>query len=819
MINTGYPDKAALITKDEQVTYTGLLQNIQRFALSFSDKHTEKVAILASNRVEWVYAFYAAFLNNSSVVPIDAGSSKEDIAYILEDCKPELIFAGHEQQELLQQALSISSFKPECRIFEEVQLPQLQNTALPEFHNRPEQLAVIIYTSGTTGTPKGVMLSFANLAANIKGVSEDIKIFTPERQVLVLLPLHHIFPLAGSLMAPLKAGGTVVMAPSMQAADILETLKNNKVNIMIGVPRLYELLYKSIRAKIQASFAGRMLFKIVSGLHARGLAKKLFHKVHEGLGGHLEILVAGGAALNPEVGNFFHILGFEVLEGFGMTEAAPMITFTRPGRVVIGSAGEALPGLQMEIRDGEVVAKGPNVMMGYYNRPEETAETLRDGWLYTGDLGTIDSKGYLRITGRKKEILVLPNGKNISPVELETKFIHYAAFVKEVAVFMHQEMLHAIIVIDKEKLPAEALADTRQYFRDVVFPAYNKDVSSYKRITQFTLTETDLPRTKLSKIQRFKLSESLTATQVLKKKEPIPASEAFKDIHAWLVDLTGKPIAPSDHLEYDVALDSLGRISLIDMISRNFGVNIAEQEYKNYPTLEKLAEYVSQHQKWEKHQEVSWSEILKEKVHLKLPTTWPTINLMKNAALSFFKIYFRFSSQGIKNLPEGPCIIAPNHQSFFDGLFVASFLKRKTMNKTYFFAKEKHLNTHLLKFMANRNNVIIVDTSKDLKESIQKMAEVLKKGMKIIVFPEGTRTSDGALGEFKRTFAILSKELEVPVVPVVIDGAFRALPRGAIFPRPFARIKVSFLTPVYPQNYTYDSLKNKIYQIIRNKLG
>jgi len=150
---------------------------------------------------------------------------------------------------------------------------------------------------------------------------------------------------------------------------------------------------------------------------------------------------------------------------------------------------------------------------------------------------------------------------------------------------------------------------------------------------------------------------------------------------------------------------------------------------------------------------------------------------------TFFKLYFRFNGEGVENIPVGPCIIAPNHQSFFDGLFVAAFLKRKIMRKTYFYAKRKHVNNKFLRFLANTNNVIVMDTNKDLLESIQKLAEVLKNGRNIIIFPEGTRTTTGEVGEFKKTFAILSTELNIPVVPVAIEGAFDALPHGSKFPK------------------------------------
>jgi len=241
------------------------------------------------------------------------------------------------------------------------------------------------------------------------------------------------------------------MSPSMQSSDLLETLKNNRVNIMIGVPRLYDLLYKGLKTKIYASFVGKTVFNIVKALHSKKIAKKVLKKVHDGFGGNLEFMVSGGAALNKETGSFFKALGFEVLEGYGMTEAAPMITFTRPGKVKIGSPGHTLPGLKVEIRDEEICAKGDNIMKGYYNRPEETAEVLKDGWLFTGDLGRFDKKGYLHITGRKKEIIVLPNGKNINPVELEIK-LEKIDYINEAGVFLKDDKLHAVILPDYDEL-------------------------------------------------------------------------------------------------------------------------------------------------------------------------------------------------------------------------------------------------------------------------------------------------------------------------------------------------------------------------------
>jgi long-chain acyl-CoA synthetase len=190
---------------------------------------------------------------------------------------------------------------------------------------------------------------------------------------------------------------------------------------------------------------------------------------------------------------------------------------------------------------------------------------------------------------------------------------------------------------------------------------------------------------------------------------------------------------------------------------------------------------------------------------------------MKNAAKILLKLYFRLKGEGVENLPDGPFILAPNHQSFFDGLFVAVFLKNKLMKRTYFYAKEKHLRNKIVRFIADKNNVIVMDLS-DLKTSLQKMAVVLKRGKNIIIFPEGTRTENGEIGDFKKTFAILSRELNVPIVPVAINGAYDALPRGTHFPKPWKKINVKFLQPVSPENHSYESLKEFVQRKVSEQL-
>lgn len=819
MINFENKEKFAVITKDKSYSYTELLNLIDSYSKLFSNQNFERIAIYSENRIDWIAAFYAGWRNDCEVVPIDYLASTEDISFIINDCKPDLIFISSELKRKVDEISSQLTFTPNISYFGELELPQPGQDLEWEQPKDLDKTAAIIYTSGTTGSPKGVMLSYKNLIANIRGVTKEVEIYNSERQVLMLLPLHHIFPLAGTMIIPLYVGSSIAMSPSMQSNDLLETLRNNQVAIMIGVPRLYELIYKGVWAKISASFVAKTLYKLVKSLKSKKLALKIFKKVHVNFGGHLKFLVSGGAALPEHIGELFQTLGFDVLEGFGMTEAAPMITFTRPGKVRIGSPGQPLPSIQMEIRDGEIVAKGENIMKGYLNSPKETSEVLKDGWLYTGDLGRIDKDGYLFITGRKKDIIILSNGKNINPVELETKFEKVHDCVKEAGVFLHNNQLHIAILPDFEALAEQHVTDMDDYFKHQIIPAFNDKQSSYKRIMKFAIVNSELPRTRLGKIQRFKLADHAKNATAKSGTFNFKETIYYLSVKNYIESQIDFDVKPNHHIEFDIGLDSLTKMGLANHIEKTFGVKMDEKRLITFPTLSDMADYIKEKKQWFRQETTSWGETLKEKVDIKLPKSWFTHNFFKNTAKFSFKLYFRFRGEGMQNIPDGPCIIAPNHQSFIDGLFVASFLKRKVFKQTYFYAKKKHVNNGFLRFLARTNNVIVMDIEGELKESIQKMAAALKEGKKVIIFPEGTRTTNGKLGEFKKTFAILSTELDVPVVPVAIIGADRALPVGAKIPRPWVKVRVKFLEPIPPQGRTPEALTEDVYNEIKHVLA
>lgn len=496
-----------------------------------------------------------------------------------------------------------------------------------------------------------------------------------------------------------------------------------------------------------------------------------------------------------------------------------MITFTRPGRVHIGSAGTALSCTTLAFRDGEILARGENIMQGYWQRPEETAEVLREGWLHTGDLGHIDEQGRLFITGRKKEIIVLPSGKNINPALIEQELEHRFPAIAEVAVLYHDDLLQAVIRPNLTIVREQGIARMEDYFRWQVLDAYNQGASPAHHLHRLTLIDEELPRTRLAKLRRFQLPDLVRARAERIPQGPQPEGEEYRIIHQFLENHTCRSIAADDHLEIDAALDSLDKVSLLVFISKTFGVEISEDKLMNVPTLRRLSAYIAERKQRIEVELINWREIVRQRVDSSLPRTWCTINLFKHAGRLLFSLYFRFTAVGREHIPETPCILAANHQSFLDGLLVAAGLNSEMMRRTFFYAKAKHLSHSWLRFLADRNNVVVMDIHADVRQSIQKVATLLQNGKNVLIFPEGTRTANGTLGEFKKTFAILAKELEVPVVPVTIRGAFEALPTGSLLPRPFRRVSVHFQPPVHPAGHSYDSLCDLVREQVRARLG
>ncbi len=812
----------AIIAGERNITFSELLQRITLYSQKSPKKAGERTLIFAENREGWIYAFYSIWANHGIAVPVDATSTVSDVAYIINDCQPLAVWTTRSKLEVIKAAMKEAGKTLDIHLIEEYETIETHE-AKAEIKYKEEDTALIIYTSGTTGSPKGVMLSFLNILVNIRAVSEEVPIFNTERRTLILLPLHHVLPLVGTVVMPLYVGGGVAICPSMSGPDIMDTLQRGQIAIMVGVPRLWQTLYAGIKKKIDASALTRGLFSLCASVNNVAFSRFIFKTVHKKMGGHIKYFVSGGAALDREIALGLQTLGLELLEGYGMTEAAPMIAFTRPGDLVPKCVGMPLTAMEVKIVNGEVCAKGPNVMQGYYNRPHETAAVIdKDGFLHTGDLGHLDDKGRLYLTGRSKEIIVLSNGKNVQPNEIEYKLEKYTERVKEAAVVQDGDMLRAIIVPQEEwakNLTDEEVEETLK--REVLEP-YNLTVTNYKKLMSLFVYRGDLPRTKLEKLQRFKLKDILSNGTPVSHEEPQveePTFEEYFILKTYIEEEKGIQLKPTDHIETDLAFDSLDMVAMQGFIEQTFGTTVKASDMPGYKNIQALAEHVAYSKTRMEVKIEDWHEFLTaDSSNLKLPHGNIGMPLLLKSSSPFFKVYNRLKITGTENIPaNGPVIIAPNHQSYLDGALLSIGLPMNILKNSYFYATEDHVQGSFLKASANHSNIILMERG-NLRDSILKLAEVLKQGKNVIIFPEGSRSRTGRLTDFKKTFAILARELQVPILPVCIKGAFEALPRSKRFITPH-KIEVDYLKPITPDsNRSYDEITKQVKEAINTKL-
>ena len=814
---------AAIIAGNREIGYGQMLQKISLFARHTPQGKQARTILFCENREGWIYAFFAIWAQGGTAVPVDAGSTPHDVAYILGDSNPSGIWTSAKLLPVVEKAMKMSGVElPVCLIDDyELAEPQGEKATI---QREEEETALIIYTSGTTGNPKGVMLSFANLYANIHAVSEEVPIFAPHRRTMILLPLHHILPLLGSMAAPILIGAGVAICPSMSGPDIMDTLCRGKVGIIIGVPRLWQTLYQGIKKKIDAHLATRLLFALCAKVGSKKLSRTIFASVHKKMGGHLDYCVSGGAALDREIGNGLRTLGLDVLEGYGMTEAAPMISFTRPNDIIPGCCGKLLPIVECKIVEGELWARGRNIMQGYYGKPKETAEAVdADGFLHTGDLARFDEEGRLYITGRSKEIIVLSNGKNVQPAEIEFKLEKYSKRVKEAAVVQDGDLLRSIIVPQPEWAAHLTEDEVETALKREVLEPYNRTVANYKKVMSIFVYRGDLPRTKLDKLQRFKLKDILASGAHRPQQESQieePQTEEYRLVKAFLEEEKKVKVKPNQHLETDLALDSLDKIGLQSFIENTFGAEVKVEQMASFADVAALCEHIAHCKTRITVDNTDWCKLIHEDSSRQpLPHTSWLYQAIARLLGGVHRLYNRLEVKGCSHIPaKGPFILAPNHQSYIDSPLVLAGLDNRTLNECYFYATEDHVKGRFMRGLSSRCNVILMER-RNLKNSILKMAEVLKQGKNIVIFPEGTRSRNGQVAPFKKTFAILSKELQVPVVPVCIKGAYESLPRGSHLPKP-CKVTVEYLPPIMPQaTQGYDEIAASVRTAIQNKLN
>ena len=418
------------------------------------------------------------------------------------------------------------------------------------------------------------------------------------------------------------------------------------------------------------------------------------------------------------------------------------------------------------------------------------------------------------------QYLILKNRFQFSREKhLEYKLDKYTQYVKESAVLQDGDTLRAIIV-PQQNICEQSDEEIENLLKQHILQPYNETVAPYKRIMNLSVYRGELPRTRLDKLQRFKLPLLLNKTNTTKTAATFvePTFPEYQIIKNYISKEKNVSVRPTDHLETDLALDSLDKISFQAFIESTFGLEMDQKRLLAFNNVTELAEYVADFKSFIEQEDIDWNAIINHNSNgVKLPATWATGVVITKIFKSLSKAYFHLKATGLENIPKDtPVIFASNHQSYFDGMFVMAYLNKAIIRKTYFYAKDEHVKNWFVKFLASKHNVIVMNSS-NIKISIMKLSKVLKQGKNIIIFPEGTRTYDGNLNEFKKTFAILSKELNIPIVPIHISGAYEAFSRKTKIPHR-KPVTIEYLPAYIPrEEESYDEIARNIQQTIAQR--
>ncbi len=478
---------------------------ISYYQKELKTQEEDRVVIFSENSPYFIGAYFATIFKGSIAVPLDSFLSSLELFRILRDCQPKTVFTSKNNLEVTKEAIKNLGYKPQVIVLEDIKENFSTNITLVD--RSINETMQILYTSGTTGNPKGVMLTFKNILSNIYGI-EETKIIRSSDKIIVILPYFHAYPLMTTLILPFTFGIKSFQIEYLTSKNILSTLKEVQITILTGVPKLFQLFLSGIYKKIEDNEVKKITFSFFKGitktLDFKILKKIFFKKLHEEFAPFIRYFISGGAKLPLEVAQDFYNLGYIILEGYGLTETSPVISFNRPNKFKFGSVGLPIKHCKIKIdKDGEVLVKGPNVMKGYFNKIEETQAVFTEkGYFKTGDLGKVDEKGFLYITGRKKELIVLDTGKKIFPEDIENRILK-SPFIEECALLYLDGKL---ILIVKPYEEFYDYPDLEKLLKNEIFKN-SKTLQSWQKPKEVKVTFENLPRTRIGKLRRFLLQD------------------------------------------------------------------------------------------------------------------------------------------------------------------------------------------------------------------------------------------------------------------------------------------------------------------------
>ena len=784
------PDKVALqmVTEGgwERYTYAETYNFTLQAAYDLWQKGIEegcRVVLVSENQPEWCISYLAVSQLGATVVPIDAQTPTKEILSIAEFTEAKSILAS----ESVIRNSEIGFAKSQVPVLNINQFKHIANSVgnspenFPIVKISPDSVASIIFTMGTTVDPKGAMLTHGGFISNVKAVAKALPPTDSER-ILSALPLYHALSFSCSLLMALYSGTTATYVNALRPTTLLKTMREDKTTAFIGVPRLFQMLQSTIERQAMREETSGNCFE---------------EKARNVMGGNIRILVSGGAALADNIYDGFQKFGLTLYQGYGMTETAPVLSVNPYKNSRRGSVGLPVEGVEFHIDNpdkdgmGEIVAKGPSNMKGYFKNPVATNKTIRNGWLYTGDLGYIDDGGFLYITGHCKDVIVPASGKNIYPVELETLYRDHPA-IAEICVM-------GIPYQDKSDTDIYAIIVPKQNSRTVEAEIHDhlqktaKCLPSYQQFHKSHFFYDALPKTEEDKIDRKRVKDMLlqhladVETSIEDSVETKPNTVIPEEILTRLAQLARMPtnrINLDSHLVVDLGLDSLTRLDLLMLLESRIGQTIPDGILANLQTVKDVVQLSQTFDATSEQSFVDTDKTLK----LRREPHWYA-RLFRAGIRSLYQGMFSFKVFGLENIPKDePYIITPNHTSHLDTLTVITALGKESHRLWTLAARDYWFGKRFQGWFAhNCMNALPIERDGDFAQFMQdlRMANnVLEQNNGVLIFPEGTRSLDGNLQPFKPgILSLLVYGQQVPIIPTYIQGAYEVLPKGKNFPR------------------------------------
>ena len=801
------PDRVALQMANEgeweQYTYSetyALSREVAWQLWQSGLRQEDRVVLVSENQPEWCIAYLAAVQIGAAVVPLDAQTPTREILAITEFTDAKLILVSESVLEQSGEMLSaagrgLHNINENCEIVgattevgrtSSVEIP----ADFPDVAVTPDTVASIIFTMGTTVEAKGAMLTHGGFMSNVQAVAKALPPTDTER-ILSALPLYHALSFSCSLLMALYSGTTATYVNALRPTTLLRTMREAKTTAFIGVPRLFQMLQGTIeRQAARTDTPGNTLAE----------------KAQAVMGGEIRVLVSGGASLADAIYDGFQKFGMTLYQGYGMTETAPVLSVNPYLKSRQGSVGPAVEGVKLRIDTpdsdgiGEIIAKGPSTMKGYYQNPDATEKAIRDGWLYTGDLGYMDADGYLYLTGHCKDIIVPASGKNVYPVELEALYRESPAISEICVVGIPYEdgsdtAIHAVIV------PTAPDEPTRSEVQEHV-QACAKALPSYQQFHKFHLWEAALPKSADGTIDRQSLRHSLaarlkelerqqedSAAAVENDASDVPRTDIPEEILSPLARLARMPthqILRESRLDTDLGLDSLTRLDLLLVLENRLGETIPDALLANLETVGDVVELTETFHT-ETATAMNGGEQKEVPAFREVPRWYA--RAFRAAITGLYRHYFSLKCYGLEHIPEGkPYILMPNHTSHLDTLTVITALGTKAYRLWTLAARDYWFATRFRGWFARTClNVLPIEREGNFAEFLQDLRaanEAMAQHNGLLIYPEGTRSVDGTLQPFKPgVLSLLIYGPNVPVIPTYIEGTYHALPKGQNVPK------------------------------------